>query len=445
MPSTTKTIFIILGDLVILYGSLALTLSVRYGYLNLIQAFGDHLKPFSFIFILWILIFYISDLYELRKLRTNLELLRKELWAVALSVTFSIILFYLFPGFFKLTPKTNLLIFSIVFGLLDFALRGIIIRSSYAKIRLLILGDSDSVSQIVSYLKSNEQIGYEVCFWLKDNPWLKNNVSGVDAVYLKKIIIDEKIDTIVIPSQFVKNDLPIVKLIYQLLSLKIDVIDSINFFEMVFQKVPVEELEEGWFIEKITMRREFYDALKRLLDLILGIFLTIFLTPAMLLISLLIKVTSPGPIIFRQSRMGKDGKPFVLYKFRTMVENNGGPLWTTKEDKRITSAGKIIRVSHLDELPQLINIIKGDLSFTGPRAERFELAEMYSKLPRYEMRHIIKPGLTGWAQVNYRPSASPDEALEKLKYDIYYIKNRSFILDILILLKTVRLLFGEKR
>jgi lipopolysaccharide/colanic/teichoic acid biosynthesis glycosyltransferase len=219
------------------------------------------------------------------------------------------------------------------------------------------------------------------------------------------------------------------------------VLDSASFYETLFEKVPLDELEENWFIEKIIAKKITYDTLKKTVDLVLGIFLFIVLIPFMILSAILIKITSRGPAIFTQKRMGKNEEPFVLYKFRTMKNEENGPLWTTDGDKRVTLIGKFLRRTHLDEFPQLYNIIKGDISFIGPRAERMELAKYYSKLPRYEIRHIIKPGLTGWAQLNYKPSASLEEAKEKLQYDVYYIKNRSLILDFLILLKTVKYLF----
>jgi lipopolysaccharide/colanic/teichoic acid biosynthesis glycosyltransferase len=138
--------------------------------------------------------------------------------------------------------------------------------------------------------------------------------------------------------------------------------------------------------------------------------------------------------------MGINNQIFTLYKFGTMIYDRG-PLWTEKNDNRLTKLGKFLRYTHLDEIPQLYNIFKGDMSFIGPRAERKELAELYNQLPYYEIRHFIKPGLTGWAQVNYKPSASIKEAEEKLRYDLYYIKNRSLILDCLILIKTIKYLF----
>ena len=222
---------------------------------------------------------------------------------------------------------------------------------------------------------------------------------------------------------------------------KIAVIDLITFYETIFQKLPLKELDESWFIEKITTYRNFYDAAKRTIDFCLALFLNIIFLPLILAIALLIKSTSKGLAIYKQTRTGVNNKPFILFKFRTMKINEPGPLWTDKNDKRLTWIGKILRYTHLDEIPQLYNILKGEMSLIGPRAERKELTELYGQIPYYEIRHIIKPGLTGWAQVNYKPSASVEEAAEKLQYDIYYIKNRSLILDFLILLKTIKYLF----
>jgi len=433
-----KKAVLILGDVALLYVALALTLIFRYGSQNLAHSLNTHLKPFSVIFIIWILIFYLINLYELRKLRSAFELSKALALAVLLSAVISIILFYLFTGFFELTPKTNLGIFSIVFSILDFFWRLFVIKSGFAKTRLLILGESLANREIASYLEANPQIGYDIALWLKD---LKD--SNLDE--FRKNIIERKIDIIVIPPQFIKKEQPLVKLIYALLPLNIEVINSSDFFEMVFQKIPLEELGEGWFIEKITTRRKVYDSLKRMADFLFGVIFFVIFSPIMFLNACLIKLTSPGPILYSQKRMGQNGRSFILHKFRTMRQEEGGALWTTENDHRITFVGKILRASHLDELPQLWNIIRGDISFIGPRAERLELAEYYSQLPYYEIRHIIKPGFTGWAQVNYRPSASLEEALEKLKYDIYYIKNRSLLLDLLIIIRTIILFFSSPK
>ena len=180
---------------------------------------------------------------------------------------------------------------------------------------------------------------------------------------------------------------------------------------------------------------------KRLFDFILAFILFIIFLPVSLAVSIFIGITSGRPFIYEQRRIGKNSKPFTLYKFRTMLEYEIGPLWTEEDDERISFGGNILRKTHLDEIPQLINILRGEISFVGPRPERSELVELYKQLPDYEMRHTIKPGLTGWAQLNYKASTSIEEANEKLRYDIYYIKNRSLILDIIILSRTIKHLF----
>ena len=425
--TNTKKIIILLGDVLILYGSLLLTLIFRYGPNYFRESFYAHLKPFSIIFVIWLVIFYLADLYKEKRLRISPATIQVFILAIIISVVSSVILFYLFPSFFKLTPKTNLAIFSLIFGILDLGWRIILVKiyiSRGLKDRLLIIGDSPIIDEVINYLKNNPQIGYDVT--------AKNDINH--------IIARDKINTIIIQAHL-KKDPEIIKIIYQLLSSKIAVMDFATFYEMIFQKVPLEELEESWFIEKITTRRHLYDAIKKIIDIGLSLFLLIILLPLILIIAILTKLSArQGPVIYKQERVGAKNKFFTLYKFGTMRVDQG-PLWTLKNDKRLTLLGRFLRYTHLDEIPQLYNILKGDISFIGPRAERRELAELYKQLPYYEIRHIIKPGLTGWAQLNYKPSASLEEAREKLQYDIYYIKNRSLILDVLILIKTIRLLF----
>jgi len=421
--TSAKKIIILFGDILILYGALILTLIFRYGPADFGESFNSHLKPFSLIFFGWILIFYLIDLYKIKRLRIDLKTIQNFLLAIIISAVVSIILFYLFPTIFKLTPKTNLAIFALIFGILSFCWRIILTKiyiSGGLKTRLLIVGDSPMINEIIDYLKNNPQLGYEIV----------TQKSRFDAVIVQ---------------HYFKKDPELIKKIYLLLPQKINIIDSITFYEEIFQKLPFSELEEIWFIEKIAGRKRLYDSLKRIADFSLSLFSIVVLLPLLILVSVLIKLTSRGKIIYKQERVGIDDKLFVLYKFRTMRTGEAGPLWTVKNDRRLTFIGKILRYAHLDEFPQLWNILKGDISFVGPRPERKELVEFYKELPYYEIRHFIKPGLTGWAQINYKPSASIKEAEEKLCYDIYYIKNRSLILDLLILLRTIRYLFVSNK
>ena len=171
--------------------------------------------------------------------------------------------------------------------------------------------------------------------------------------------------------------------------------------------------------------------------------------PIAIIVSILIKIFDKGPIIYKQIRIGLNGQNFKIYKFRSMQINseNDGAKWTSINDNRITKIGKFLRLTRIDELPQLINVIRGDMSFIGPRPERPEFNEMLEQeIPYYQLRHLVRPGITGWAQVLYPYGASVDDAREKLKYDLYYIKNYSVLLDFSIILKTVRIvLFGRGR
>lgn len=222
--------------------------------------------------------------------------------------------------------------------------------------------------------------------------------------------------------------------------------DLADFYESFWFKVPVLHLRTGWFVfshgfELLHNRTGLL--IKRIIDVILALVLLAVLWPVMLVTALAIRLDSPGPAIYRQKRKGENGKPFVVYKFRSMytdAERNGAR-WTVINDPRITRVGRVIRQYRLDELPQLVNIVRGEMSFIGPRPEAIELSEMYEKeLPFYDLRYLVKPGLSGWAQVLYPYGSSVEDAREKLQYDLYYIKNYSLLLDLAIVLKTTRVL-----
>ena len=215
------------------------------------------------------------------------------------------------------------------------------------------------------------------------------------------------------------------------------------------RKIPLADIEETWFLENIEGAAQFYDPLKRAWELVAAIIMGIVLIPVEIIIAILIAITSRGPVIYRQTRVGKYGKEFRLYKFRSMkaLSADGsaemkGAQWATQSDKRTTPIGGFLRGSHLDELPQLINVIKGDLSFVGPRPERPEFVEKLQKdIPFYETRLLIKPGITGWAQINHRADLNLEDVKQKLQYDIYYLKNRSLMLDLAIIVKTIKSFF----
>ena len=436
MSNFKKTI-LFLGDLAILYGSLALAVLIRYKGGLFSYRFLTHLAPFSFIFTGWLLIFYLNDLYKINAIRNKKDVARRLIPSVLIGLALSTVAFYLFGNFFKLTPKTNLIIFSVIFFVADYFWRSWLLKIlSNERTAVAVFGTSPLLEKTINHLKNNPHIGYNIRLHLPSIAQALQNE-------LRKKITGEKIRIAVIEPTLVKNQ-DSLRALYNLLPLDIQFINFWRFYETIFEKAPLEEVGEEWFVENIYNYRPLYDKIKRASEIALGIFLIALFLPLAIIISLLITATSGGPVIYSQKRVGKSGKYFFLFKFRTMRNGSKGPLWTEMDDNRITAIGKILRLAHLDELPQLINIIKGEISFTGPRPERSELAEKYREIPYYEIRHTIKPGLTGWAQINFRPSASLEEAYEKLCYDVYYIKNRSLALDIIIILKTVKYLFATQ-
>lgn len=435
--SNTKKLVLLAGDILGLYAALALTLFVRYRGIGFADLFRKHALPFSAIFILWVLVLYISDLYKPARFRNKKATARALFAAAAVGLALSIGVFYLFGGFFELTPKTNLVIFSAFFFAIGYLWRSSAFRIFSAEpTRTVFLGQSEIISEVVRRLGENPHMGYEMSAWIK-------NPAEAGSDELIKEIRDKGI-TLAVFHLSVAESPKALDVIYKLIPLGLRVMSFENFYEGLFDKAPLKELGQEWFIKNLYLNKPVYDKVKRWIEFALAAILLVVFSPVMAAAALSVKLASRGPIIYTQRRLGKDGLGFTLYKFRTMRNGRRGPLWTEENDKRVTAVGRVLRISHLDELPQLWNVVKGDISFIGPRPERVELAERYAALPYYDMRHIIKPGITGWAQINFRPSASLEEAYEKLCYDMFYIKNRSLVLDALIMLKTLRCFWARQ-
>ncbi len=443
IPNPFKITILVIGDIIVLYAALLATLLIRYGLDFNEQFTSQHAGPFSLIFIIWILVFYIAGLYDLRRLRNNLDFLQTLSTTLAVNAFITIALFYLVPAL-GITPKTNLFIFIAIFALAESWWRHAFNRRASFREglnRVLILDKSERAHELRETIASNPQIGYAVKLWM-------NPTELQSPEHLERLVREHGINLIVVPASF-KHDETAARLLYELLALGIEVRDISSFYEIVFRKIPIREITESWFIEHAIGERRFYDDLKRGLELVGAIALIVLLVPLELLIALAVRLTSSGPAIYKQIRVGKHGNPFTLYKFRSMkalapdgsAERNGAQ-WASTSDPRSTPIGKFLRASHLDELPQLINIAKGDLSFVGPRPERPEIVKkLVEEVPYYEIRSIIKPGITGWAQINYRYDQTTEDVIEKLSFDVYYLKHRSIILDLAIITKTLKSFF----
>lgn len=240
------------------------------------------------------------------------------------------------------------------------------------------------------------------------------------------------------------------QMLNQLLACKLEgarVIEQSTFFERIGGEVRIDALRASWLIYGDGFRQDpLRGFVKRTFDLTTSIGLLIVTLPVMLLTAVAITLESRGPVLYRQERVGRESKPFEVFKFRSMrtdAESDGVPQWAKSNDSRITGVGHFIRSTRIDELPQIINVLKGDMSFVGPRPERpYFVDQLTAQIPFYSARHCIKPGITGWAQVSYRYGSSVEDALHKLQFDLYYVKNHTVFLDILILLKTVRVVLS---
>jgi len=432
-----KAEVVFVSDIIIFGASLALTLFIRYGNASFVSAWHTHRMPFLVLLVLWLLVFYIAGLYNYATFRTTLD--NGKLFGSALLVNFflSIAIFYSFGNFFRLTPKLNLFIFSGIFAVLDSAWRYALARilSSKNNREILLMVSVSPVAGIaIEHVEKHPQLGTII-----------HRYGGADGT-LEQAVTKYACTAIIVDNAMLKNE-SITRALYKLLSRHIGVQTLEDFYESLFRRVPLQEINEEWFIQEMKKKTNIYDSVRQLLDVCLSALALIILSPILIIVSILVGTTSSGPVIYRQKRVGKDGKEFTLYKFRNMYHapeknpdaKSGAPVWWSANDTRVTPVGKILRRTHLDELPQLFNILKGNMLFVGPRPERPEfVATLKEEIPHYMIRSTVKPGLTGWAQVKYHYGGTVAEAANKLEYDIYYLKNRSFLFDLLILLKTIQ-------
>jgi exopolysaccharide biosynthesis polyprenyl glycosylphosphotransferase len=437
MSIKTRQIFLFLGDIIFLYFSLFLALFFGFFKNFSWQIFFDHLLPFSILYFFWLIIFYIFGLYDLHLIKTSFNFYSRLSLALLFSLFLAITFFYLIP-FFGISPKTNLLLNVLIFGTLFFGWRKIFyfLFSKYFLKRVAILGENSLAKEIAKEIAEKPNLGYKLVKFFNENSDLSSEI--------KK----EKIDTLILAKNLEK-DSKLTENLYQCLSSKVEFLDLAKASEILAEKIPLSFLNQIWFLENLKEKeKELYEKIKEILDKILAFLILLLSLPFWLPIAFFIKIEDRGPIFYLQERVGKNKKTFFLIKFRSMkkeAEKESGAIWAKKEDPRVTKVGKFLRRFYLDELPQMLNILKGDLSLVGPRPERPEFVKKLEKeIPHYNLRHLIKPGFTGWAQLKFRYSRSIEDSLEKFQYDLYYLKNRSLFLDLGILLKTFQLLFKKE-
>jgi exopolysaccharide biosynthesis polyprenyl glycosylphosphotransferase len=434
---------VLLGDLIALYLSLAVALAVRYQSLPE-GIFEAHVAPFTLIFLVWILVFYIAGLYDLPKLRNNIEFVKTLGLALGINATLAILFFYLIP-FFGITPKTTLFLFLIVFSLGELWWRRAFNHSTATGVpleRVVIVGQGPLEDELAAFIEAHPQLGFMVQGRYPEPP-MRYGESGKTAwIELCGLPLPDRI----IISRTVKMDPKAGPALLELLEEGVVIDDAPSLFDALTRKVPVRHIDHAWLIERIGNPEKFYESLKRGFEIFFSLLLAVILSPLLLLIALLVKLNSRGPALYTHLRVGSNGIPFTFYKFRSMrqdAEKNGAQ-WKADghRDPRLTLIGRILVYTHLDELPQLWNILKGELSFVGPRPERPEfVTKLTEAIPFYDARHLVKPGITGWAQINYKYGASVEDAEKKLEYDLWYLMHRSLVLDVAIIIRTIKNFF----
>jgi exopolysaccharide biosynthesis polyprenyl glycosylphosphotransferase len=444
MNNNLKKTLLILGDLAVMYLSLLATLMIRYDWRPSGYDWGMHFSPFSTIFFFWLLTFYISDLYNLHAAVNNSRLWKMIGRAFAASSLISVLFFYLSPTA-EIAPKTNLAIFIGVFLAAFVVWRRFFnwaLASYLPKNNIAIVGRNRLVDELLTELKGKPHLGFSISFII-DEKTAEKEIAGTPVFSnlkdLPELIEKRKVSNVILVEMPDSENLR--ALLFECLSLKISFINLVDFYESITGKVPIDAIGKMWFLENLSEgNKAAFDGIKRFADLILALLIFVITLPFWPLIALLIKIESRGQVFSKQIRAGEGGKSFKMVKFRTMKNEGNNHAPTTDGDKRITRLGNFLRKTRLDEVPQVINIIKGEMSFVGPRPERPELiAELEKQIPFYRERMLVKPGITGVDQTSGEyHSPSYEDTLKKLQYDLFYIKNRSLYLDIAILLKTIR-------
>lgn len=444
-----KKFSLLITDLIVLYSSLALVLLIRYAPAEWQAQEQLHIVPFSLLFAVWVLSFYIANLYERRALRNTRDFFERLAQAITVASILSVLFFYLIP-YFGITPKTNLFFFIVLSAGLMTGIRAAVNRfiAGGSKKRLLIVGVNDESLELGKYILDNPQLGWTVRAFVRlEHETVPDQAHQTSwhilewTTDLLGFIREKNIDTVVISPRAYRHE-GLIAMLTAAIAEQVDFASLSSFIERITGTIPLGAINQQWFLENIAEgSKKTYEASKRVLDIISATLLgipTLLLTP---FVALAIALTSRGPIFFMQRRTGRAGTVFTILKFRTMrqdAEHMTGAVWAQKDDPRITGVGRLLRKTRIDELPQLWNILKGDMSLVGPRAERPEFDQRLAhEIPFYMQRYLIKPGLSGWAQINYPYGASTEDAMRKLQYDLYFIKNRSIIFDLEVILKTV--------
>ena len=398
--------------------------------------------------------FYYHDLYDLTVVNSRRELLVRLLQASGAASLLLAALYVIFPrliiGQGVLASSVLFFVVAIVVWRLLFLQVG---RARGLQEHVLIVGTSANARTVAREVLDQHDYAYRIVGFIDDDPAMMGRsivnprVIGTTADIVR-LVREQRVNRIIVGLADRRGKLPIAELLEaKLQGVRIE--EPETTYERLTGKIMLDELKPSWLIFSDGFRaRKLTRAVKRGVDVVLAVVGMVLAAPLMALTAIAVRLDTPGPVVYAQERIGEHGRKFMVYKFRSMrtdAERGGTPIWARDKDDRITRVGRIIRLTRLDEIPQLWNVLRGDMSFVGPRPERpFFVEQLAEAIPFYRQRHAVKPGITGWAQVRYRYGASIEDAREKLRYDLYYIKHMSIIFDLTIVFDTVKVILLRK-
>lgn len=444
-----KQLILLAGDVIMLYGGLFVGVLFRYFRLP-DENFYKLVPVLTPLFFAAVIILFIIGLYDVNQARNGRQFFQKIILTAAMWFTLSVFFFYANSDL-GVAPKTTLLLTTIAsFGALSLwrFIYNRFLSRNLLQIPIVFVGFNQEIKEIIEVLQRFPEHGYVVAGLVAEanqahafpsGPTLQSVVDKNEGRYPGLIVLSESYE----------RDPSLLSELYRALYAQTTVVPLADFYEEFFKRIPPFTFSEAWFITHLhEQTRKIYDRFRIIMDYLLATIMGIVVVVTFPIIALLIALTSRGPIFFKQKRVGRGGTVFTIYKYRTMkaltAEGSAevkGPEFASINDTRITSVGNFLRKTRIDELPQFINILKGEMAVIGPRPERPEFVEeLISKMPFYALRHLVKPGLTGWAQLQQSYYGTIEENLVKLEYDLYYVKNRNMILDVGILLRTVNIL-----
>jgi sugar transferase (PEP-CTERM system associated) len=444
---STRSLTVFAGELLLIFGSVALAAALQDAH-----DLGANVWKIALVTVICQLCLYYNDFYDLTVVHSNRELVVRLLQAAGAASIVLAALYFVLPG---LIIGNGIFVSSLFVFLIAILVWRVGFNHLTGRLeeRVLVVGTGDTARKVARQILDQHDFAYRIVGFIDNdasrigerivNPGIIGTPADID-----RLVSAHQIDRIVVGLADRRGSLPIQELLRAKMA-GVRVEDATTTYERVTGKILIDDLRPSWLIFSDGFRVSRVSRLmKRAIDLSLSLLMAIATLPLMVLTALLVWIEDGRPVLYRQERVGENGRTFVLSKFRSMrkdAEEAGRPVWAKDGDERVTHVGRVIRKTRLDELPQLWNVLRGDMSFVGPRPARpFFVDELSKAIPFYQQRHAVKPGLTGWAQVKYRYGSSLEDAMEKLRYDLYYIKHLSVFFDLTIVFDTVKVVLFRK-